>query len=1036
MWAVAATALSLAGLKPAHAAPSTTLVISQVYGNGGNTGATYKNDYIELHNVSGVSQSLNGLSVQYGSATGTSYTNLTALPNVSIPAGGYYLIVEAGGANGVALPVTADATGIINLSGSSGKVALVNGTAALTDPASFDGAKPIGTGSTIIDYIGFGTADRYEGAGAAPTLATDKAALRASDGCQDTNVNSADFTAGAPAPRNSATPPSTCGVTLTGPTVSNVVITPSNALPNATGIAISATVVAGTNGAVSTVTADLTPIGGTTATMTNAGGTSYAGTFAVPAGASPGAKTIVVTATDTGSPSKSGTGNGSFTVNDPNGPITIGAAEALPLKSTAKVRGIITAISSGNAYIQDPDGTAGARAATIFDGSTISGTTINDPGGNPVDLHVGQDVTFSGTVDLFAAEYEFTGPFGLIVNASGATLPAVKTVTLAQIAADPTLNSKLVKVDELTVVSVSTAGTPAKISANANSAIVTLADSTGAQAALYLHRNATAGATTPYPGVPTNPIPATVTGSGSTSVVQFDDIKVGDIYSVSGPMAITSNTLSITLRPRDANDLIKTGVGLISASSATPPVVVRGSDTVLSVTTSAATGPVVTVDLTPVGGSATQAMTNDGSGNFTYDLPISGGAPLGPAKLNVTATNGATVGHAIINITVVTPVLEVTNIAQARAVPDYTQVHISTGVATAVGTTGAGQSYIQDSSGGLYLFNNSAPLAANIGDPIDAIGFKLTFSGSVEVDWSYNGASAASTGNGTPLTPAAVTQSQWPSKVGQLIVNNNLYVIAGTATSGTASFTVSDGTSVGQLFVHTNAKLTTYPVVGSTYSVTGISDYFKSTTSDAWQLKVRSQADLVLTGTAPAAVPTQLAFTAQPAGAAPGTAFTTQPVVTVQTSTGATATAFVGAVNLVIKATTGTTGAVLSGTATVNAVNGVATFSGLSIDLAGTGYVLTATSTGVGTSLLTAADSTAFTVGQTVVYGDIDKSGVVDPADAVLALKVYAGLVAASDSSVSVVNGDVYPKGAPDGAITLGDVMRIIRSVRSLDTLP
>src|SRR5204863_4656623 len=62
-------------------------------------------------------------------------------------------------------------------------------------------------------------------------------------------------------------------------------------------------------------------------------------------------------------------------------------------------------------------------------------------------------------------------------------------------------------------------------------------------------------------------------------------------------------------------------------------------------------------------------------------------------------------------------------------------------------------------------------------------------------------------------------------------------------------------------------------------------------------------------------------------------------------------------VTVAIKAGTGTAGAVLSGTATVSAVNGVATFSGLSIDKSGNSYQLHATD-----GALTAGDSSAFNV--------------------------------------------------------------------------
>jgi hypothetical protein len=68
---------------------STTIVISQVYSGGGSgtAGVTYKNDYVELLNVSSSPQSLNGLALQYGSATGNfggSATQIFALPNFTL----------------------------------------------------------------------------------------------------------------------------------------------------------------------------------------------------------------------------------------------------------------------------------------------------------------------------------------------------------------------------------------------------------------------------------------------------------------------------------------------------------------------------------------------------------------------------------------------------------------------------------------------------------------------------------------------------------------------------------------------------------------------------------------------------------------------------------------------------------------------------------------------------------------------------------------------------------------------------------------
>ncbi|MFU8827421.1 MAG: lamin tail domain-containing protein, partial [Brevefilum sp.] len=88
--------------KPAQATPG-SLVISQVYGGGGSTGSTFTHDFIEIFNAGGQPISLNGLSLQYASATGTGHfgassTQLTVLPNVMLQPGQYFLVQEAGGA--------------------------------------------------------------------------------------------------------------------------------------------------------------------------------------------------------------------------------------------------------------------------------------------------------------------------------------------------------------------------------------------------------------------------------------------------------------------------------------------------------------------------------------------------------------------------------------------------------------------------------------------------------------------------------------------------------------------------------------------------------------------------------------------------------------------------------------------------------------------------------------------------------------------------------------------------------------------------
>jgi hypothetical protein len=184
--------------------------ISQVYGGGGNASAPYTNDFIEIYNGGPTTINLSGYSVQYAGATGSSWsaTNLTG----TIAPGKYYLVQGAAGNScsglpcGIALP-TPDVSGSINLSGTAGKVALVNSTTLLT------GTCP--TGSQIIDFIGYGTTANCSEMANAPAPSNTTAILRANNGCTDDNNNSTDFATGAPNPRNSASPANNCGLVLT-----------------------------------------------------------------------------------------------------------------------------------------------------------------------------------------------------------------------------------------------------------------------------------------------------------------------------------------------------------------------------------------------------------------------------------------------------------------------------------------------------------------------------------------------------------------------------------------------------------------------------------------------------------------------------------------------------------------------------------------------------------------------------------------------------------------------------------------------------
>ncbi|MGR4875297.1 lamin tail domain-containing protein [Pseudoxanthomonas sp. LARHCG66] len=176
------------------------VVISQVYGGGGNSGATLKNDFIELRNNGPTAVDLTGWSVQYTSSAGTTWSGRTTLSG-SIPAGGFYLVQQAQGAGGTVDLPTPDAVGTIAMSGTAGKVALSRSTTALT------GACPTAD-ANVADFVGFGSAANcFEGSAPTGTLSNTTAALRGGDGSIDTNNNGADFAVGAPNPRNSGAAP-------------------------------------------------------------------------------------------------------------------------------------------------------------------------------------------------------------------------------------------------------------------------------------------------------------------------------------------------------------------------------------------------------------------------------------------------------------------------------------------------------------------------------------------------------------------------------------------------------------------------------------------------------------------------------------------------------------------------------------------------------------------------------------------------------------------------------------------------------------
>ena len=398
-------------------AVSTTVVISQVYGGGGNSGATYKNDFIELYNLGEAAVDVTGWTVQYTSSTGSSW-NKTSLSGVIQP-GRYYLIQEAAGTGGTVDLPTPNAIGTIPMSGTAGKVALVSDSTALT------GSCPTGR----VDFVGFGTATNcYEGAPTA-NLSNTTAALRKSNGAQDTDNNSADFDIGAPNPRNTP-PPYPTGIGAANP----------NALfpGDSTLLTVAATPGIDPPSLIVSVQCDLSAIGGSapqtfyddaTHGDATAGDNTFSYSTTIAAGTPGGAKSLACTIGD----AESRAGSAAIgltvlvivpigTVNGSVGDADDGATHVSPYAGqTVVVQGVIyektlQAISnSSNAYygffVQNTSSTADTDPNTsdglfVFMSAAI---TMSGPGGSYTPA-VGDEVVLSGKISEYYNMTELTTP--------------------------------------------------------------------------------------------------------------------------------------------------------------------------------------------------------------------------------------------------------------------------------------------------------------------------------------------------------------------------------------------------------------------------------------------------------------------------------------------------------------------------------------------------------------------------------------------------------------------------------------------------
>ena len=289
----------------------------------------------------------------------------------------------------------------------------------------------------------------------------------------------------------------------------------------------------------------------------------------------------------------------------------------------------------------------------------------------------------------------------------------------------------------------------------------------------------------------------------------------------------------------------------------------------------------------------------------TPPASVTANAPFG---LTVTAENGS----GIIDTTYTGPVTLALSGGTSGAVLGGTLTGTAVnGVATFSGLTinTAGTGYTLTASSGTLT---SATSSINVTAPVTATQLVDTTTppASVAANASFGLTVTAEDGSGNIATTytGPVTLALSGGTSGAVLGGT----VTGTAVKGVATFT---GLTIN--------------MVGTGYTLTASSGTLTSATIPG-----------INVASAPVTA-TQLVVTTQP----PASVTANAPfglTVTAEDGSGNIATTYTGPVTLVLSG--GTSGAVLGGTLTATAVNGVATFSGLTINTAGTGYTLTASS--------------------------------------------------------------------------------------------
>src|SRR6185437_1705879 len=457
----------------------------------------------------------------------------------------------------------------------------------------------------------------------------------------------------------------------------------------------------------------------------------------------------------------------------------------------------------------------------------------------------------------------------------------------------------------------------------------------------------------------TNPVSPTNANGVTTGTLSSTVAESKTVTATVGGVTINQQP-SVLVNPATAASLsfVQQPTNAVAGAAITPAITVEILDAFSNLVTAASNPVSLTLASNPgsstLSGSVTNVAAVSGVATFAnaslnksgtgYTLSASSAGLTGQTSTGFNVTSG-TVSAAQSTVSATSPITAGGAASTVTVTARDGNGNPISGLGVVLSVTGTGNTLTQPATtdvNGVATGTLASTVAESKTVSVKINGVDVTQTATVVVNpgaaqnVSLNGGNAQSATVGTAVTIA-------PSVIVKDVNNNPVPGVAVTS-AVTGGGGVVDPTTA----VFTNAAGIAQVTSWTVGNATGAN----SLTATATGLS-GSPVTFTATGTPGAA--DHFAFTQQPTNAVAGAAITPDITVAALDAKGNVATAFTGSITLTIANNAG--GGVISGTTTVPATNGVASFPGVSINKAGTGYTLTATNTGP-----TPATSAAFNI--------------------------------------------------------------------------